>query len=170
MNDEADTSATARRHPCPECRTGRSGDDRFCEACGHDFDAAPRTTGWKLVVAADRGWFERHVEAGLAFPADFVEQSFSLEAAAVRIGRSDGRPGEPVVEIDLSGPREDPAVSRVHAVLERQPDGSYAIRDAGSTNGTTVNDDPVATHVPMAIAQGDRIHVGAWTMLTVRRV
>jgi pSer/pThr/pTyr-binding forkhead associated (FHA) protein len=55
-------------------------------------------------------------------------------------------------------------------VLLSQPDGGWAVVDPGSTNGTTVNDDPepVKTDVPIPIRDGDRIHVGAWTTITVR--
>jgi predicted component of type VI protein secretion system len=49
-------------------------------------------------------------------------------------------------------------------------DGAYALRDAGSTNGTTLNDDlrPLARDVTMPLSDGDRIRVGAWTTITVR--
>jgi pSer/pThr/pTyr-binding forkhead associated (FHA) protein len=88
----------------------------------------------------------------------------------VRIGRSRGRPGEPVPEINLAGPPEDPAISRLHAVLERQPDGSWTLRDLGSTNGTTVNDDleAIGTDTGITLDSGDRIRVGAWTTITLR--
>jgi pSer/pThr/pTyr-binding forkhead associated (FHA) protein len=72
-------------------------------------------------------------------------------------------------EIDLSGAPEDPAISHLHALLLRQPDGSYAVVDPGSTNGTTVNDGKEAITVNDAVPlkDGDRIHLGAWTTLTV---
>jgi pSer/pThr/pTyr-binding forkhead associated (FHA) protein len=55
-------------------------------------------------------------------------------------------------------------------MLLRQDDGSYVLVDPGSTNGTTLNDDltPIAVNVPVPVADGDRIHVGAWTTLTLR--
>ena len=64
----------------------------------------------------------------------------------------------------------DPGVSHLHAVLLLQPDGNWAVVDPGSTNGTTLNDDPepVKTDVPIPVRDGDRIHVGAWTTITVR--
>lgn len=167
---EVDTSTTARREPCPGCGAARSGDDRFCEGCGHDFDAPP--TAWEAVARADRGQWEQHANAGVPFPgAAFLERCFRLEAAAVQIGRSRGRPGERAPEIDLAGTPEDPGVSHRHAVLERRADGSYAVRDLGSTNATTVNDDPapVAAQGGVVLAEGDRIRVGAWTTITLRR-
>jgi hypothetical protein len=167
--EEVDTSASAPAVPCPECGAARSGDDRYCESCGHDFLAPPRA-GWDAVVAADRRQFERVAPPGLTFPLDYRERRFTLDAEVVRIGRSRGRPGEPVPEIDLAGHPEDPGVSRLHAVLERRADGGYAVRDLGSTNGTLINDDPqpVAADVAVPLAEGDRIRLGAWTTITVR--
>ena len=39
--DEVETSPSEVREPCPACRAPRSGDDRYCETCGHDFLAPP---------------------------------------------------------------------------------------------------------------------------------
>jgi len=54
-------------------------------------------------------------------------------------------------------------------MLIRQPSGSYSLVDPGSTNGTTLNDnaDPVGVNVPVPLADGDRIHLGAWTTITI---
>lgn len=62
-------------------------------------------------------------------------------------------------------------MSHRHAVFLRQPDGSWAVVDQGSTNGTTLNgsDEPIQPHVPVPLQDGDRVHVGAWTTLAVVR-
>ena len=62
-------------------------------------------------------------------------------------------------------------MSRVHAALNRQGDGSYAIVDMGSANGTTMNDepDPLVEGTTRLLQHGDRIHVGAWTTITILR-
>lgn len=168
--DEVETSPSEVREPCPVCRAPRSGDDRYCEGCGHDFVAPPPTTGWEAVVSADRSQFERLGADGITFPGNYRERRFALDGAAMRIGRQRGQAGEPPPEIDLAGAPEDPGISRLHAVLERLPDGGYAIRDLGSTNGTMVNDDPIPlgpdTVVPLA--DGDRVRIGAWTTIIVR--
>ena len=49
-------------------------------------------------------------------------------------------------------------VSRRHSVIARADDGSWTVADAGSSNGTFVNDRLVATPTP--IAPGDRIRLG----------
>jgi hypothetical protein len=168
---EEDTSPATIQEPCPGCGAQRSGDDRYCEACGHDFLAAPRTAvSWEAVARADRKQFERFASDGLSFPADYLERRFELRGLEVRIGRSRNRGGDPRPEIDLAGVPEDPGISHLHAVFERQEDGTYAVRDLGSTNGTTINDDPtpVGTDVAVPLAEGDHIRVGAWTTLTLR--
>jgi FHA domain len=169
--EEVDTSPAARREPCPACGARRSGDDRYCEGCGHDFLAAPAAAAtWEAVATADRAQFERLAVAGLSFPLDYGERRFALRDATVRIGRSRGRPDEAVPEIDLAGAPEDPGISHLHAVLERQAGGTYAVRDLGSTNGTTLNDgaDPVGREFPVPLAAGDRLRLGAWTTITIR--
>jgi FHA domain len=168
--DHEDTSPAVIREPCPRCHAPRSGDDRFCEACGHDFDAPPGSNSeWELVATADHEQFERCASSGLAFPADYVERRFTLEGTPIRIGRSRGADGVRP-EIDLAGSPEDPGISRLHAVLERSDDGSYILRDLGSTNGTLLNDDPqpVDSQVGVPLSEGDRIRIGAWTTITIR--
>ena len=172
---ELGTSKAVRPEPCPVCAARRSGDDRFCEGCGYDFLVRPAVAAargvWEAVAAADRAQFERFADAGVAFPSAYVPRRFALDQAVMRIGRSRARPGAAVPELDLAGDPHDPAISRLHAVLERCGDGSYAVRDLGSTNGTTVNDDPapIPTDAVVGLVDGDRIQLGAWTTITLRR-
>lgn len=158
---------------CPECGTKRIGDDVYCEGCGYDFvnrapkaAPAPATQRWEAVIAADRVHFERGEWLGVDFPDRFVPLTIPLDLGELRIGRGELDARWP--EIDL----EDPAVSRFHALLARQDDGSFAIVDQGSTNGTTLNDDPtpLAAKVAFQLKEGDRVHIGAWTTISLRRV
>jgi pSer/pThr/pTyr-binding forkhead associated (FHA) protein len=132
--------------------------------------APPSDARWEAVATADRDQFDRLAVPGLVFPDDYGERRFALDAAQVRIGRSRRRVGEPALEIDLAGVPEDPAISRLHALLERQDDGTWTLRDLGSTNGTTVNDNPhpIGTEAAVVVTAGDRIRLGAWTTITVR--
>jgi hypothetical protein len=159
---DASTSPSAAPEPCPACGAPRSGDDRYCEGCGHDFLSGP--VAWEAVIAADRELFDRVAPAGLPFPASSAERRVALTESTARIGR--GRRGEPVPEIDVP---DDPGVSHLHAVLERRPDGGYALRDLGSTYGTTVNGAaaPTADEPAMPVRAGDRILLGAWTAITL---
>lgn len=170
--DELDTSPSVRREPCPMCGAVRSGDDRYCEGCGYDFESpAPAATTWEAIVTADREQFDRLGTTGVSFPADCGERRFPLREGENRIGRSRGRTGEQAPEIDLAAPPSDPGISRLHAVIERRADGDCVVRDLGSTNGTAVNDDPapIAAHTNVPLGDGDRIRVGAWTTITLRR-
>ena len=79
--------------------------------------------------------------------------------------RSVSRNIEP--EIDLAGPTLDPGVSRLHAVLTAGPDGTWTVTDAGSDNGIRVNGRDVPPDEAVPLRHGDRIHLGAWTLITV---
>ncbi|WP_248958662.1 FHA domain-containing protein [Sphaerisporangium perillae] len=130
--------------------------------------------GWVAVIAADRAYYDTMISQGgpdaawVAFPPYCPERQVSLAGTEMRIGRrSQSRALAP--EIDLSGPPEDPGVSHLHAVLLALPDGTWQLVDPGSANGTMVNGETVEINVPVPLADGDRVHVGAWTVITVRR-
>ncbi|QIP86464.1 FHA domain-containing protein [Streptomyces sp. Tu 2975] len=136
--------------------------------------AAP--AGWTAVVGPDREYFMAMMQrsgpeaTGLNLPAYSPEQHLPLTGGQITIGRRRQSTGESP-DIDLSVPPEDPGVSHQHAVLVQQPDGSWAVVDQNSTNGTTLNgaEDPIQPYVPIPLNDGDRVHVGAWTTITVRR-
>jgi len=124
------------------------------------------------VVTADRAYYDSVLAAGgpdaaaLDFPAYCPERRFQLSGTEMRIGRRSASRGlEP--EIDLSGPPADPGVSHLHAVLTAEPDGGWSVLDPGSSNGTQVNGDDIPGGVKVPLRGGDRIHVGAWTLLTI---
>ena len=50
----------------------------------------------------------------------------------------------------------------------RIPPNTYVI-DLDSVNGTYLNysPDPIEPHTPVPVGNGDRIHVGGWTTLTL---
>jgi FHA domain len=128
---------------------------------------------WTAVVASDHDYFDEVVAAGgpdaasLAFPDYCPERRFRLAGPEMRIGRRSASQGlEP--EIDLTGPPTDPGVSRMHAALIAEPDGSWAILDPGSENGTLVNGKEIAAGARVPLHDGDRIHLGAWTAITIR--
>jgi pSer/pThr/pTyr-binding forkhead associated (FHA) protein len=84
----------------------------------------------------------------------------------MRIGRrSVSRDVTP--EIDLSGPPTDPGVSHLHAILVAQPDGSWAVTDPGSENGTTVNAAQISAGQLVPLSDGDSICLGIWTAITI---
>ncbi|MFF5442577.1 FHA domain-containing protein [Streptomyces achromogenes] len=141
---------------------------------GHGQGARPGT--WTATIGPDREYFMAMMQrsgpeaAGLNLPAYSPEQQRTLSGNQVTIGRRRHSTGD-TPDIDLSVPPEDPGVSHQHAMLVQQPDGSWAVVDQNSTNGTTVNmsEEPIQPFVPVPLQDGDRVHVGAWTTITVRR-
>jgi FHA domain len=133
----------------------------------------PQTT-WTAEVGADRAYYERVQAvtgaegAAVAFPAYYTERRFQLLGNQMRIGRRSVSRGL-APEIDLTGPPADPGISRLHAVLIAVPDGSWAVLDPGSANGTLVNGTEIAIGDHIPLRDGDRINLGAWTAITVHR-
>lgn len=155
--------------PCPRCRTPRTAGDRYCEVDGYDFDDPSSTNMvWCAIVVADRARFDQVAPDDLVFPDDAPTLTCTLESDSVSVGRHSESRGI-VPDIDLGGRFEDPGVSREHLRLERAADGTYAVVDCDSANGTTLNGDatPIVPHTKVPLADGDRIYLGAWTTITV---
>jgi len=173
VSDEPSTHASEVTKPgagataCPVCQTARPAGDRFCETCGHDFEAVVAAEpAWELVIEADPAFHARFA-GDIAFPQDVAPQRMPAEAAELRIGRVDARSNGADAP-RINGAADDPGLSRRHAVLRRLGSGAYAIEDLGSTNGTEVNGQQIAAGEPVTLADGDRVHLGAWTGITIR--
>src|SRR3954467_5844651 len=105
--------------------------------------SAPRT--WSVVVSADRKYYESGKADGgpdadsIQFPPYCPDRHFPLPGQQVSIGRRSATRGI-LPDIDLTGPPEDPGVSRLHALLVSDPDGTdggtgWAVVDMNSANG-----------------------------------
>ncbi|ONI86742.1 phosphopeptide-binding protein [Saccharothrix sp. ALI-22-I] len=176
-----DATSTVVEETCAACGAVRVG--RFCEECGHDSlnpvvappPAVEAPVSWHVTVEADRAYFDRVVAVGgpdaaaMAFPQFCPPRRFELSGRQVSIGRRSRSRGI-YPGIDLLGPPEDPGVSHNHALLVASGDG-WSVVDLDSTNGTTVNegDDPLPPNRPHPLEPGDRVHVGAWTTITLHR-
>ena len=129
---------------------------------------------WTVVVSADRHYYDSVRAASgpdgesIDFPAYCAERRFRLSGSQMQIGRRSVSRGV-APEIDLTGPPADPGISRLHAVLIAEPDGSWSVLDPGSANGTSVNGAEIPTGNRVPLHDGDRINVGAWTAITVHR-
>jgi predicted component of type VI protein secretion system len=128
-----------------------------------------------VVVSADRAYHDRITTAAppdaqaVAFPAFCPDRRFALDGKQLLVGRrSRSRGIEP--DIDLTGPPEDAGVSHAHALLVATPEGGWSVVDLDSANGTYLNEgtDPIEANTPVPLSSGDRIHLGAWTTLTVQ--
>lgn len=155
---------------CPRCQEPRLGP--FCERCGHSYAVAlvAAPSSWCAYIAPDRDYFQASdtETRRFTFPAPGPAREVPLIGPSLRIGRRSSSRGT-TPEIDLADPPADPAVSREHARLLAQPDGTWAVLDEGSTNGTYLNNShhPIPIHRRVPLIDGDRIHVGLWTTITI---
>lgn len=141
----------------------------------------PPPTGWIVIVEIDPEWFAlKGTLADRPCPSP-SSSTIPLGHLVVRIGRSSQSRGiHPEIAMD-----SDTAVSRQHAQLVAVsstgaadgPMDAFAAVDLGSTNGTfvvpagtepTAEIEPIAPGVPVPLADGDRVYIGAWSRLTVR--
>lgn len=96
----------------------------------------------------------------LPCPVGEPERVFPLDFADNLIGRRSERRGI-FPEINVN----DPCASHRHAKLTRQADGSFALLDLGSTNGTLLNGVEVTPNVLQPLKDGDQITLGCWTRI-----
>ncbi|NDJ23245.1 FHA domain-containing protein [Nostoc sp. B(2019)] len=166
---------------CPACSAPRepnSGD--FCEICGYNFvtgvhgELAIGKAGgeilssqssivWEVIVTIDPSL--RNSESPEA-PTNQPAVTFRLEKDSNLIGRrSEIRGIHPEVPLDF-----DDAVSRRHALLNRQADGTLTLRDIDSANGTKLNGVELTPMVDAPLQDGDEFTLGHWTRITVKSV
>ena len=115
-------------------------------------------------------WMREARDPGSAveFPAHTSERRIRLVGKQMRIGRRS--PARDLVpEIDLGDQPVDPGISRLHAILSLAPDGTWSIHDPGSANGTFVNGRELKVGEMVTLREGDRINLGAWTVITMHR-
>ncbi len=160
---------------CPNCGSPPQS-ATACLECGYllgapDVVAPWEEQNWEILVRPDRVFYESQEPDGMDFPEQTSTRRFLLTGDHVRIGRHSSTRGIDA-EIDLSGALEDTGVSHRHAVLMRQPEGNWALVDLDSTNGTFLNADaePILANHPIALSDGDQIHIGGWTTLTIERL
>jgi hypothetical protein len=165
---------------CPNCATENPADALFCEGCGYDFTtgqvpapppaAPPAGADWVAELWIDPEWFE-HQDAPGGCATSGAPTVVPLRATTITIGRrSRSRNLSP--DLDCSG---DGAVSHQHAQLTLDRDRWY-VEDLGSTNGTFVGapgeplpDTPLPPRQRRELADDERVYMGAWTRIMVRR-
>ena len=128
------------------------------------------SVGWVVEVWVDPDWYASQ-ESDDPCPSPGLPETLPLRRQSLLIGRpSVSRGIHP--DIDLAS---DPGVSRRQAQLTT--DGSrWWVEDLQSSNGTYVGsasgplpENPVTPGQRRELAEGDRVYVGAWTRLVVRR-
>lgn len=93
----------------------------------------------------------------------FGQLSFPLNKTTSTVGRKDRITGQ-VPDVDLGTLDQERSVSRRHAELSYEH-GITSLRDVGSTNGTTVNGEPLAHQVDRPLQDGDRVGFGGVEMV-----
>ncbi|MCC6444862.1 MAG: FHA domain-containing protein [Armatimonadetes bacterium] len=120
-------------------------EDGLCPYCGQAKDLATGACACAVT--------ERAAPAGNGVPrlvgiqGTLFGQTYPLEAESIQIGRDETN----------AIPMADPTVSRKHAQISAY-DGSFLIRDLGSSNGTFVNGSRITEHI---LSQGDIVQVGS---------
>ncbi|MHC5597081.1 MAG: FHA domain-containing protein [Nostoc sp.] len=184
-------SQTKAAENCPDCSTPREPDSGdFCEICGYNFVSGGRgevpilkareveeqgTQGkkaeitdrqspivaWEVIVTIDPSL--RSPES----PEPAINQpaiAFPLEKPNNLIGRnSQVRAIQPEIALDF-----DDAVSHRHALLNRQADGTFTLRDIGSSNGTQFKGVELKPMVDIPLQDGDEFTLGHWTRIAVK--
>jgi FHA domain/Double zinc ribbon len=191
----APEAPTPLKKSCPNCGGQNAADALFCEACGYDFTtgqrppatAAPSSpdtaqasapasaaaalaaADWVAEIWIDPDFFAAQQAAGVC-PTGGAPTVVPLTGREEIIGRHSSSSGN-AVDIDCSG---DSATSHRHAKLTLDHDRWY-LEDLGSTNGTFVGTPTLMP--PTALTTGERhelgdserIYIGAWTRIVIRR-
>jgi len=144
---------------CPHCAQPIAPDERVCPSCG--FDTLESTASFPAVEAAhalEEGGVEIPVEGPVLIvnKGPQVGEPFFIDRAVLSMGR------DPESDVFLN----DMTVSRNHAVIRREGE-RVSIEDAGSLNGTYVNDACIDAAV---LHDGDTVQIGTFRMVFVRGV
>jgi pSer/pThr/pTyr-binding forkhead associated (FHA) protein len=148
---------------CNRCGHRNAAGSNFCSSCGAPLAQVPppdeRTT---IVYIPETGEEEElpvavdEVPAGVGFlvvkRGPNVGSRFALDKDVVQAGR------HPDSDIFL----DDITVSRRHAEVVREVDGTYSVRDAGSLNGTYLNRERVES---ARLADGDELQIGTFKLV-----
>jgi len=100
-----------------------------------------------------------------AQPAQEGTESVDQQRKRVfRLVKKENSPVAQMITVGRAGNNDirilDPLVSKFHAYFQRQDNGEYILCDAGSTNGTMVNDEQLGPREKRTVQQGDRLSFG----------
>jgi len=154
---------------CNQCGHRNPPESTFCSSCGSVLDnIADHTLTLQRVdplqdaagpaddVVVPLSELSQDVASLVVRNGPQAGTALTLSARVTRLGR------HPDSEISL----DDITVSRRHAEIERTADG-YVVRDAGSLNGTYVNQQRVDSAV---LQQGDEVQVGKFRLVFFQTV
>jgi pSer/pThr/pTyr-binding forkhead associated (FHA) protein len=153
---------------CNHCGHRNPPDSAFCSSCGSPLDLKGDRTvtltavdplqdapGTEDDVVVPVGDLPRGAAVLIVRGGPQAGDRFTLTGDETRLGR------HPDSEIML----DDITVSRRHASIERTPEG-YVVTDAGSLNGTYVNQERIERAV---LHHGDELQVGKFRLVLFER-
>ncbi|CAN5429693.1 hypothetical protein BH23ACT3_BH23ACT3_08930 [soil metagenome] len=153
---------------CNQCGHRNPPESNFCSSCGGALDVLDDRTitltavdpqqdaaGTDDDVVVPIGELERGVGVLIVRAGAQAGSRFALDGELTALGR------HPKSEISL----DDITVSRRHAEITRTPDG-YVITDAGSLNGTYVNQERVERS---PLTHGDELQIGKFRLVFFER-
>jgi len=173
---------TSQLTTCPACSAPyEPNNSNFCEICGYNFvtnsrcevppsSPPPEVTettkpilAWEIIITVDPSLRETESPPP---PVNQPPMTLRLEKESNLIGRtSEARLIYPEISLDL-----DDAVSRRHAILNLQPDGTLTLRDIDSANGTKLNKVILKPMVDVPLQDGDEFTLGHWTRIAIKAV
>lgn len=194
----ADVPAPPDAATCPGCGTANPPNALFCESCGYDFttgalprpadppasapgppavvepvptNSSPPPAGqWVAETWIDPDWYAEQQSTD-PLPSPGLPTVTPLRHTSILVGRASRSRGISP-DLDLSS---DTGISRRHAQLTT--DGQrWFVEDLGSSNGTYVGGalgvlptTPVPTGRKTEVRPDERVYVGAWTRIVIRR-
>lgn len=123
---------------------------------------AAAARAWDVEIAVDPA-LDTEPDPASPCPVGAPSVRVAVDRDELLIGRRDDRR-----DIRPEIPLNDPGASRRHAKIVREADGSLALLDLASTNGTRLNGEEVPAGGRRALREGDAVMIGRWTRLTVR--
>jgi pSer/pThr/pTyr-binding forkhead associated (FHA) protein len=153
---------------CNHCGHRNPPESNFCSSCGNPLDVLDDRTitiaavdplqeapGADDDVVVPVGDLERGVPVLIVRAGAQAGSRFALDADVTALGR------HPASEISL----DDITVSRRHAEITRSDEG-YVVTDAGSLNGTYVNQQRIDRTV---LHHGDELQIGKFRLVFFER-
>ncbi|MER5890646.1 FHA domain-containing protein [Streptomyces sp. NPDC001941] len=165
---------------CSRCGHRNAEDSRFCSNCGAPLrggvpaERASETTSTISISGLEA--YDSEVTGQTALPSLSPEAQAAVEALplgsallVVRRGPNSGSRFLLDGELTTAGRHpqsdiflDDVTVSRRHVEFRRQPDGSFAVADVGSLNGTYVNRERIDS---VALHNGDEVQIGKYRLV-----
>lgn len=172
---------------CPNCGTSNRPEAAFCGQCGFNLQANATAQAVAVAPIVAESASAHSVPATTANPAMSTAQSTAssipntigntqLQVSTAKLFHVQtettielpqglsivhlGKPNDRIPpDIDLSGYPNSEIVSRIHADIRIEGD-AYYVEDVGSSNGTYVNNAPLAVGSRHRLRSGDRIGLG----------